>query len=77
VLGASVFVFNISTKLDSGFATLFLCKCIFFCYLWTGLQMKTKRSFERRLKQRGLSEKAIGELWKWYDFSEKKGVASY
>jgi hypothetical protein len=39
--------------------------------------MITKRSFEHRLKRRGLSEKAIEKLWKWYDFSEKKGVASY
>jgi hypothetical protein len=39
--------------------------------------MKTKCSFEFMLKQWGFSEDVIEKLWKWYDFSEKKGVASY
>lgn len=26
------------------------------------------------LKQKGYSEKATKEVWKWYDFSERKGV---
>jgi len=39
--------------------------------------MKAKKSFSELLKQRGYSEKAIEELWKWYDYSKKKGVASY
>jgi hypothetical protein len=39
--------------------------------------MKAKNSFNTLLKQRGYSEKAIEKLWKWYDYSEKKGVASY
>jgi hypothetical protein len=26
------------------------------------------------LKQEGYSEKAIREVWKWYGFSEKKGI---
>jgi len=26
------------------------------------------------LKQEGYSEKAIREVWKWYDFSEKEGI---
>ncbi len=39
--------------------------------------MKAKDSFIILLKQRGCSEKAIKELWKWFDYSEKKGVASY
>jgi hypothetical protein len=25
----------------------------------------------------GYSEKVADELWKWYDFSEKKGAANY
>jgi hypothetical protein len=25
----------------------------------------------------GYSKKVADELWKWYDFSEKKGVASF
>jgi len=39
--------------------------------------MKVDPSFEILLKQRGCSEKAIKELWKWFDYSEKKGVANY
>ena len=30
-----------------------------------------------QLKEQGYSNEMIEELWKWYDFSEKKGVASY
>ena len=40
-------------------------------------QMKEKDDFEHLLKHHGFSEKPIKELWKWYDPSEKKGVASY
>jgi hypothetical protein len=77
-VSVSVFVFNKSTKLNSKFATLFLYKSYKTRNnLVTGAQMITKRSFEHRLKRRGLSEKTIEKLWKWYDFSEKKGVASY
>jgi len=39
--------------------------------------MKAKKIFNILLKQRGYSEKAIEKLWKWYDYSEKKGAASY
>jgi hypothetical protein len=39
--------------------------------------MKAKTSFDILMKQQGYSEKAIEQLWKWYDYSEKKGVASY
>jgi hypothetical protein len=39
--------------------------------------MKAKNLFDVLLKQRGYSEKAIDKLWKWYDYSEKKGVASF
>jgi hypothetical protein len=39
--------------------------------------MNGKKSFNILLKQQGYSEKAVEELWKWYDFSERKGVASY
>jgi len=30
-----------------------------------------------QLKEQGYSDEMIKELWKWYDSSEKKGVASY
>jgi len=40
-------------------------------------KMKVNISFETLLRTRGCSEKAIKELWKWFDYSEKKGVASF
>lgn len=36
--------------------------------------MRTPSSFRALLKQRGYSDKAIKEIWRWYDFSERKGV---
>jgi len=39
--------------------------------------MKPDPSFKQMLKNKGYSEEAIEKLWKWYDFSEKKGVASF
>jgi hypothetical protein len=45
--------------------------------LFGSLQMNGKKSFNILLKQQGYSEKAVEELWKWYDYSERKGVASY
>jgi hypothetical protein len=39
--------------------------------------MKAKKSFSVLLKQQGYSATAIEKLWKWYDPSEKKGVASF
>jgi hypothetical protein len=41
------------------------------------LGKKAKRAFKILLVSHGYSEKVADELWKWYDFSEKKGVASY
>jgi len=41
------------------------------------LKMKPDPSFKQMLKNKGYSEEAIEKLWKWYDFSEKKGVASF
>ena len=40
-------------------------------------QMKSSDTFCKMLKDNGYSAEAIEELWKWYDYSEKKGVASY
>jgi len=39
--------------------------------------MKPILSFKILLKRYGYSEKTIKELWKWYDFSEKKGIANF
>lgn len=34
-------------------------------------------SFIRMLQKEGYSEVIIGKIWEWYDYSEKKGVASF
>ncbi len=39
--------------------------------------MEVKNSFKLLLQQMGYSEKAIQKLWTWYDYSERKGVASF
>jgi hypothetical protein len=41
------------------------------------LSRKAKHTFKDLIVRRGYSEKVANELWKWYDFSEKKGVASF
>lgn len=38
---------------------------------------EAKLKFRDIIVKRGYSEKVADELWKWYDFSDKKGVASY
>lgn len=39
--------------------------------------MKASRSFKQMLKVQGYSDDSIEQLWKWYDPTEKNGVASY
>jgi hypothetical protein len=39
--------------------------------------MKPPSDFKDLLKQYGYSDKVIKELWKWYDSSERKEVASF
>jgi hypothetical protein len=41
------------------------------------LSKEAKRVFKDLLLANGHSEKAADELWKWYNFFEKKGVASF
>jgi hypothetical protein len=41
------------------------------------LNRKPKRIFKNMLLANGHSGKVADELWKWYDFSKKKGVASF
>jgi hypothetical protein len=41
------------------------------------LGKNTKRTFKNLLLTYGYSWKVADELWKWYNFSEKKGVASF
>jgi hypothetical protein len=41
------------------------------------LSRKPKRIFKNMLIANGHSGKVADELWKWYDFSKKKGVASF
>ena len=33
--------------------------------------------FRNLMKTKGYSEKTTEKMWKWYDYSEKKGVASF
>jgi hypothetical protein len=39
--------------------------------------MNPPNNFDKMLKKRGYSKEAIKKMWKWYDFSEKNGVASF
>jgi hypothetical protein len=39
--------------------------------------MDAFEDFKKQMKVKGFSERAIEEMWKWYDHSEKKGVASF
>ena len=39
--------------------------------------MQSFKTFKELLKERGYSIEAIDKMWKWYDYSEKKGVASF
>jgi len=41
------------------------------------LGKRARRTFKELIARRGYLEKVADELWKWYDFSEKKGVASF
>ena len=41
------------------------------------LVKRAKLGFRNLIVKRGYSEEVADELWKWYDFSEKKGVASF
>jgi len=43
----------------------------------TELSMKPTLSFKILLNHHGYSKKALREIWKWYDSSEKKGAASF
>lgn len=39
--------------------------------------MKPPSSLRSLLKRNGYCERTIDEIWKWYDFGERKGVASF
>ena len=36
--------------------------------------LKEPITFKFMLKQKGYSDRAVEEIWKWYDFSERKGI---
>ena len=44
---------------------------------YTMALMKSPEEFKEMLENRGISKKNIDEIWKWYDSSEKHGVASF
>jgi hypothetical protein len=37
-------------------------------------EMEIPVDLRKLLKQRGYSDEAIKEIWKWYDFSEGEGI---
>jgi hypothetical protein len=37
----------------------------------------TSASFKEQLRREGYADKTTEELWKWYDPSKKKGIASF
>jgi len=39
--------------------------------------LKPTSLFRVLLKRNRYSKKAVEEIWKWYDYSEKKGAASF
>jgi hypothetical protein len=41
------------------------------------LNRKPKRIFKDMLLASGRSGKVVDELWKWYDSTKKKGIASF
>jgi hypothetical protein len=41
------------------------------------LAKEPKSAFKELLSTRGYDEELADLLWKWYDFTEKKGVASF
>jgi hypothetical protein len=41
------------------------------------LDEKARLALKNLLMDCGYSEKAVDALWKWYDSSKKKGVASF
>jgi hypothetical protein len=43
----------------------------------TTIEMKPPTSFMILLERHGYSKKIIKEVWKWYDFSKKKGAANF
>ena len=51
--------------------------CVANCLAVVWLDKIAKLGFRNLIIKRGYSEKAADELWKWYDFSEKKGVESF
>jgi hypothetical protein len=41
------------------------------------LAKRAKLEFKDMIVKRNYAEAIVEELWKWYDFSEKRGVASF
>jgi hypothetical protein len=41
------------------------------------LGMKPPTSLRSLLKRHGYSDETVEAIWKWYDFHDRKGVASF
>jgi len=52
--------------------------CVFWRFVGVDvLSERAKLSLRKLLVGAGYTGKAADELWKWYDFYDKKGVASF
>jgi len=56
---------------------LLMFQPVMFRVVGDASNMEVPCSFRIMLKRYGYSGKVIRELWKWYDYLEKKGVASF
>jgi hypothetical protein len=70
-----IFVVRIC-KLDSE-SKMFISDFSDYVYMQKQGGKKTLLIFKRLLVSSGYSEKAVNELWKWYNPANKKGLASY
>jgi hypothetical protein len=73
--GICIFVVRIC-KLDSEYE-MFISDFSDDVYMQGRNGKETELTFRRLLVNSGYSEKAMSELWKWYDPTNKKGAASF
>ena len=59
---------------NSEFLIFYLETVMHACIMGMVARLKAPLTFGFMLKRRGYSDKAIREIWKWYDFYRRKGV---
>jgi hypothetical protein len=72
-----IFVAHIYTNMIDNSQRLFLVKAVFHWVSVADVDMKPPSRLRFILKQCGYSDNTIREIWKWYNFSDRRGVASY